>query len=341
MQNKDKFFNALIEASIPDLAETLTICVNPAEADMLLTIALFKIYQEIIPEKYLVNRFDYGQPWHFFTKIFDIIAKDKILSNHLSCSIIALYEENPFSLSSHDATNTTPYHPYLDRLPPLFFKNGSVATLKNAKFAGMIPTAANLDKNYKDFTTDTNLIQEFKALNNRDNPADARFCRLDALTEVRYIKEHPYFSELNSQRGLFAKTIIPAGTVLGYLTGDARKMGDATPPILCSWPMADYKFKVSFTLARHFVHTYTQWVDSYILGNRLKLTNSCIPDFTAYKPIKPENAPYFGNIGCYFGHFILENEKPKFITVPFYVALRDIAIGEELMTFYGCQKHGR
>jgi hypothetical protein len=340
MQNKDKFFNTLIEASIPDLAETLTMCVNPAEADMLLTIALFKIFQEAIPEHYLANRFDYKQPWHFFNKIFDIIAKDKTLSNHLSCSIIALYEENPFSLGNDDSVHTTPYHAYLDGLPPLFFKNGSMVTLKNAKFAGIIPTAANLDKNYKDFTTDADLIHEFKALNNRDNIAYARSCRLDALTEVRYIKEHPYFPALNNQRGVFAKTLIPAGTVLGYLTGDARKMGDATPPILCSWPMAQYKFKVSFSLARHFIHTYTQWVDSYILGNRLKLTNSCVPDFTGYKPIKPEDAPYFGNIGCYFGHFILDNEKPKFITVPFYIALRDIAIGEELMTFYGCQKHG-
>ncbi len=338
MQNKDKFFNTLIEASIPDLAETLTMCVNPAEADMLLTIALFQTYQEAIPEKYLINRFDYKQPWGFFNKIIDIIASDKILSNHLSCAIIALYEDNPFSLSSDDYVNASPYHAYLDKMPPLFFQNGTVLTLKNAEFAGIIPTAANLEKNYTEFTTHTNLVHEFKALNKRDDPAYARYCRLDALTEVRYLKEHPYFPELNNQRGVFAKTIIPAGTVLGYVTGDARKIGDATPPILCSWPLASYKFKMSFMLARHFVHTYTQWVDSYILGNRLKLINSCIPEFTGYKAINTYEAPYFGNVGCYFGHFVLNNEKPKFVTLPFYMTLRDIAPHEELMTFYGCQK---
>ena len=158
------------------------------------------------------------------------------------------------------------------------------------------------------------------------------------MTEVRYIKEHAYFPELNGQRGVFAKTIIPAGTVLGYVTGDAKKIGDVTPPILCSWPISSYRFKINFMLARHFVHTYTQWVDSYILGNRLKLINSCVPEFTGYKPIKSYDAPYLGNIGCYFGHFVLDNEKPKFMTLPFYIAIRDIAPNEELMTFYGCTK---
>jgi hypothetical protein len=226
-------------------------------------------------------------------------------------------------------------------LPPLFLNNGSVLTLKNAECVGIIPMAANIEKNYKDFTNETELKHEFKALNKRDNPFSARFCRLDALTEVRYIREHPYFPELNNQRGVFAKTMIPAGTVLGYVTGDMRKMGDATPPILCSWPAASYKFKVNFMLARHFIHSYTQWVDSYIIGNRLKLVNSCIPEFTGYKPIKGHETPYFGNVGCYFGHFELENEKPKFVTLPFYITTRDIAPHEELMTYYGCQTNGK
>ncbi|MFT6212670.1 MAG: hypothetical protein ACJARD_000797 [Alphaproteobacteria bacterium] len=43
MENKHKFLNTLIEASIPDLVETLSMCVNPAEADMLLTIALLNL----------------------------------------------------------------------------------------------------------------------------------------------------------------------------------------------------------------------------------------------------------------------------------------------------------
>ncbi|MFT6071555.1 MAG: hypothetical protein ACJAQ0_000084 [Dasania sp.] len=338
MENKHKFLNTLIEASIPDLVETLSMCVNPAEADMLLTIALLKTYQKSMPEKFLINRFDYQESWKFFDKIFNIIANDSALSNHLSCEIIALYEQNPFSLSSDDSHNTAPYHPYLDQLPPLFFNNGTMINLKNAQFSGLIPTAANLDMNYQDVISKNDLMYEFKALNERDNPGEARAVRLDALTDVRYIKEHSYFPNLNGQRGVFAKQLIPSGTVLGYVTGDVRKMGDATPPMLCSWPMASYRFKMSFSLARHFVHSYTQWVDSYILGNRLKLVNSCIPDFNSYKPIKKSEAPFQGNVGCYFGHFTLSNEKPKYITVPFYMTLRDIAPDEELMTYYGCQK---
>jgi hypothetical protein len=338
MEYQHKFLNTLIEASIPDLVETLSMCVNPAEADMLLTIALLRVYHNAIPDKYLVNRFDYQEPWHFFNKIINIITQDENLSNHLSCEIIGLYEDNPFTLSCNDATNTSPYHAYLDQLPPLFLNNGTMLTLKNAQFTGLIPTAANVDINYKDIISNQDLDYEFKSLNERDNVLQARAIRLEALTEVKYIKEHPQFSQLNGQRGVFARTFIPAGTVIGYVTGDVKKMGDATPPVLCSWPFASYRLKMSFKLARHFVHSYTQWVDSYILGNRLKLVNSCIPDFNNYKPIKFSDAPAFGNIGCFFGHFILNDEKPKYITVPFYMAIRDIPPQEELMTFYGCQK---
>lgn len=336
MENKYTFFDTIVKASIPDLAETLSICVNPAEADMLLTIGLYKTYHDSIPEKYLVDRFDYHQPWHFFDKVFNLVMQNKSLSEHLSCCITSLYEENPFSLGHDDAPDTSPYHPYLDRLPPLFFNDGRMINLKGAEFTGIITNAANLDQHYKEITTRQELAQEFKALNMRDNPLEARFNRLEALTEVRYIKEHPLFPELNYQRGVYAKSLIPAGTVIGYVTGDAKKIGDTTPPILCSWPIASYRFKFSFAMARHFVHTYTEWVDSYIIGNRLKLVNSCIPDFKGYKPIKPNKAPEYGNIGCYFGHFISENEKPKYMTVPFYLALRDIHPDEELMTFYGC-----
>jgi hypothetical protein len=336
MKNKDTFLNTLIETAMPDLAETLSICVNPAEADMLLTIALWKIFGQEIPEYYLSDRFDYHQPWGFFNKIFDITNKDKGLSNDLTYHIISLYEDNPFTLGHDDCDTTSPYHQALDSLPPLFLKNGTMLTLKNAEFVGIIPVAANIERNYKEFTNQIELRHEFNALNKRENPLFSRGCRLNALTEVRYIKEHPYFPQLNNQRGVYATTIIPAGTILGYVTGDAHKMGDATPPTLCSWPMSTYKFKVNFTLARHFVHSYTQWVDSYIIGNRLKLINSCIPEFKGYKPIQSTDAPYYGNIGCYFGHFELENEKPKFITLPFYMAMRDIATGEELMTYYGC-----
>jgi hypothetical protein len=336
MKNKDTFLNTLIETAMPDLAETLAICVNPAEADMLLMIALWKTYQHGIPEKYLVNRFDYTQPWAFFSKIFDITNQDKGLSNDLTYHIISLYEDNPFTLGNDDCVNTSPYHRTLDSFPPLFLKNGTMLTLKNAEFVGIIPMAANIEKNYKEFTNHIELKHEFNALNKRENPLFSRACRLDALTEVRYIKEHPYFPELNHQRGVYAKTIIPAGTILGYVTGDAHKIGDATPPTLCSWPISSYRFKVNFMLARHFVHSYTQWVDSYIIGNRLKLINSCIPEFKGYKPIKSHESPYYGNVGCYFGHFELVNEKPKFITIPFYIATRDIGIGEELMTYYGC-----
>jgi|GEM_PF-2774515 len=338
MRDKHKFLNSLIDASIPDLGETLSMCVNPAEADMLLTLALFKTYHYAIPEKHLINRFDYTQPWHFFDKILQIIAKDQTLSEHLSCEIINLYEENPFTLSCDDAVNTSPYHAYLDQLPPLFLNNGSMVHLKNAQFKGLIPTAANINIHYKDVISDQDLMYEFKALNERELPSEARAIRLNALTDVRYIKEHLYHPELVGQRGVFASTIIPAGTVLGYVTGDMRKMGQATPPILCSWPMASYRFKMSFKLARHFVHSYTQWVDSYILGNRLKLINSCIPQFSGYKPIKYSDAPFSGNVGCFFGHFALEDENPAYVTLPFYMTLRDIAPDEELMTFYGCQK---
>jgi hypothetical protein len=338
MEHQHKFLNTLIKASIPDLAETLSICVNPAEADMLLTIALLRIYQHAIPDEYLINRFDYHEPWYFFNKIINMIAQDENFSNHLSREIISLYEENPFSLSCDDNVNASPYHAYLDQLPPLFLNNGTILTLKNAKFVGLIPTAANIDIHYKDIITNQDLTHEFKALNERNNVAQARAIRLEALTEVKYITEHAIFPELIGQRGVFAKTFIPSGTVIGYVTGDMKKMGDATPPILCSWPVASYRLKMSFTLARHFVHSYTQWVDSYILGNRLKLVNSCIPSFNSYKPIKLLNAPNYGNVGCFFGHFILDNESPKYITLPFYMTIRDIAPQQELMTFYGCSK---
>lgn len=336
MQNKDTFIEQLVKASIPDLAETLSICVNPAEADMLLTIALFKTYREAIDPKFLANRFDYTQPWHLFDKVFSMIMQNKSLSDHLSCCITALYEESPFSLGHDDAPDAAPYHACLDKMPPLFFSDGTMLTLKNAEFSGIITKAANLELNYKDVISHQELSQEFKALNKRDNPYEARFNRLDALSEVKYIKKHPLFPELNAQRGVFAKTAISKGTVLGYVTGDARKIGDVSPPMLCSWPFASYRFKFSFAMARHFVHTYTQWVDSYILGNRLKLVNSCVPNFKDYRAIKPHNAPDEGNMGCYFGHFTLDNEKLKYVTLPFYMAVRDISEGEELMTFYGC-----
>ena len=89
-------------------------------------------------------------------------------------------------------------------------------------------------------------------------------------------------------------------------------------------------------MGRHFIQSYMEWTDGYILGNMMKLVNSASPEACSRRPVSIEKVPPYGNTACYFGHFIT-NEKNKYITIPFYITHKDIKKGEEIMTYYYCK----
>ena len=249
--------------------------------------------------------------------------------------IIYYYDSNPYALSSKDMSKSCPFHNALNGLAVLYQRDGSVFDLSNGSLEGIISIAANLELDYRDIISWKDLKLQLDELN-AGPPKEVRqkrFNRLTQYTEVKYIDQHPHFPALNGQRGVFAKSDIPKGTILGYYSGDAARMGDDMPPLLCSWPLATYNYKMSFFLGRRFIQSYTQWTDGYSLGNAMKLVNTAVPNTRGRRPIKLDNVPSYANLACYFGHF-QSSDTIEFISAPFYITFKDVKKGEELMTFY-------
>lgn len=318
-----------------DAADLLCKMATPAEADMIRMIALNDIYKGHIPLERIKTRLRYTQPWDYYDSLFYEIFDCPNMEALYCEKIRYYYENNLYTLSNHDMTKSCPFHNELNRLAVLYQKDGSVFDLCDGTLEGIISVAANLELDYREIISFADLKDQLDMLNSGSSQTvrTKRYDRLMQYTEVQYIEKHPYFPELNGQRGVFAKCDIPKGTILGYYSGDAARMGDDMPPLLCSWPLATYNYKLSFILGRRFIQSYTQWTDGYSLGNAMKLVNTAVPNASGRQAIKPKDAPSFANIACYFGHFET-SDIIRFISVPFYISYKDIKKGEELMTFY-------
>lgn len=313
-------------------AEILCSVATPAEADMLYILALENIFEGKVPEEKLKFRLRYTKPWEYFDCLVNKEFVDKGLLRDFTNEVIRLYDNNPFSLTQSNMRLSCPYHDGLNGIAVLYRKDGTKHELQNGVLKALRPVVANVQINYQEIISFEDMKQQFDDLN-FGNVREKRKNLLDKYTYVSMIKDHPHFQDLNGQRGVFAKQDIPAGTVLGYYSGDAARAGDDMPPLLCSWPISTYKHKLTFYLTRRLIATYLEWTDGYSIGNSMKLVNTAIPSFTGRSPISKENMPSYGNTGCFFGHFETEDNSP-FISLPFYMSLRDVKKDEELMTFY-------
>ena len=319
-------------------AERLCAYSDPAEADMIKTLALFQIFGASPPPAYYEPRLRRCGGWAFYDKlIYEFAPSDPDFLTRFIDTVAELEAENPFSLRKNAQfaakdKKIAPYHPACDYLPVLLGENGVSLDTADARLVAVWNNAANIALSYKAVTSLKKLTADFDAL---FSAPDGRGLgdRLAETTVIKTPADRALFPELNGQRSLFARCDLPAGTVLGLVSGDAGKIGDKLPPVLCSWPYARYRNRLSFWLRRNFPYSYIRWIDSYVIGNRLKLVNSCCPNFNGIKPLTLKIAPSFGNVGCFFGHFS-SPRAPRYFTLPFYMAIKDIKAGEELFTFY-------
>lgn len=332
MSQKYNFSKTISLEQDIDPSEALCASATPAEADMLRILALYQIFGDDVPQTYLKRRLRYSNPWEYYDSLFYEEFTDSQLCYEFARAIIELQENNIFALNTADMKKSCPYHIGLNSLPVLFRRDGHIFDLKNGRLTGIIPYAANIKLHYQELISFETLSQQLYDLNSGDM-RHKRGTLLNHTTEIKYIKTHPHFPALSGQRGVFAKNNISKGTVIGYYSGDMASLGDNMPPLLCSWPLATYKHKITFMLTRRFIRTYLEWTDGYILGNSMKLVNTACPQFDGRQPLSLKNAPAYGNIACYFGHFETE-DIIKYMTIPFYITMRDITEGEELMTFY-------
>jgi hypothetical protein len=202
-----------------------------------------------------------------------------------------------------------------------------IINFKNLKCFKITQAQPYLKLKYTDFSTTTDLKQQIHDLN---NIAD-RNARLNKMVYVKRITDHKHFKELNGQRGVFAKTNIPKGTIIDYYSGEYAQYPQLMPPMLCTWRIQTAKNWFSYQWKNFSIFNENAWVDAFILGNMMKLVNSCYSNHHIVKDI--------GNIGCYFFHF----KSPQlYLSLPVYVAIKDITTETELLSFYHVgqyQKH--
>ena len=176
-----------------------------------------------------------------------------------------------------------------------------------------------LDLNYRYFVTESNLKTQIHELNNTTD----RNARLQKMVYAKRIQSHAFFETLNGQRGVFAKSDIPAGTIIDYYSGEYMQYPAPMPPTLCTWRTHKTYSRLNHLWNHRKTSRFSGWTDAFVLGNMMKLVNSCYAHNTLLS--------YICNIGCYFFHF---KSQEYHLSLPVYVTTKDIAKDSELLAFY-------
>jgi hypothetical protein len=291
---------------------------SPAEADMLRFLIFYTLSPYNVMENSSLPRLRNLSPWDFYNAIYDSDYAQPIdITQNIAAQFTQLKFENELSLNETEK-NLSPYHPLLNNLPPLLLPDKMIdfTSLECFKITEAQPY---LDLKYDYFKSKTHLCQQIHDLNITTD----RNARLNRLVYVKRIKEHPYFDGLNGQRGVFAKTDITAGTIIDYYSGEYAQYPQAMPPILCTWRVQKSENWLKYAWQHRNISRFNGWTDAFILGNMMKLVNSC---YSHQKIISD-----IGNIACYFFHF---KSRGLYLSLPVYVATKDIPKNTELLTFY-------
>jgi hypothetical protein len=323
----DNHISSLVDSFQKAAFDYLCLAQSPAEADMVRFLTCYSLNLNTGLKPLYSPRLKNNAPWDFYTAIYDFDANQSPdIQNAIAEKFTTLKFENELSLNQSEK-NLCPYHPMLNNLPPLILPNKVInfATLNCFKITQAQPF---LDLDYRYFTTENNLKTQIHELN---NTAD-RNARLHKIAYPKRIKNHAYFDNLNGQRGVFAKTDIPAGTIIDYYSGEYQEYPAPMPPILCTWRVNQSEHWFSHFWNHRKISRFSGWTDAFVLGNMMKLVNSCYTHNTLLSDI--------GNIGCYFFHF---KSKQYYLSLPVYVATKDIAKDSELLAFYhvGTYKNSR
>jgi hypothetical protein len=292
---------------------------SPAEADMLRFLTLYCLNNEddMFHHKHL-PRLKQKTPWDFYDAIYQSDSHQSPNILHKICETFTqLKFENDFSLNPTEK-DLAPYHPRLNNLPPLIIPN-PIIDFKTLICLKITEAQPYLKLNYLTFTTNKHLKEQIDLLNTLSD----RNARLDTMVYVKRIQEHAFFNHLNGQRGVFAKTDIPAGTIIDYYSGEYAEYPAPMPPTLCTWRIVVSHSYLSYLWKSRKISRFNGWTDAFILGNMMKLVNSCYSNYF--------NNPDIGNIGCYFFHFKAKNH---YLSLPVYVSIKDIPKDSELLTFY-------
>lgn len=296
----------------------LSLAQSPAEADMLRYLAIHCLNPDLTACYNNIPRLKNFTPWDFYSVIYDsdyTELPDIIFK--ISETFTALKFENELSLNQSEK-KLSPYHPMLNNLPPLIGLDKKI-DFKTLHCTTITQAQPYLNQEYRDFTTETQLKNQIHAL----NCITDRNARLNKLVYVKRIKDHALFKGLNGHRGVFAKTNIEAGTVIDYYSGEYTTYPAPMPPILCTWRVQKSESYLDFYWKSRKITRFSGWTDAFILGNMMKLVNSCYSNGQMVADI--------GNIGCYFFHF---QSKGLYLSLPVYVALKDIPQNTELLAFY-------
>ncbi len=300
----------------------LSLAQSPAEADMLRYLTLHGLNSDLTLSHNTIPRLKNFTPWDFYSVIYDsdyAASPDIVLK--ISEKFTALKFGNELSLNQSEK-NLSPYHPMLNNLPPLTVSNKNpdkkidFKTLQCTKITQAQPY---LNQKYFSFTNDIHLKNQIHDLNSVTD----RNAHLNTLVCVKRITDHACFDGLNGQRGVFAKTDIAAGTIIDYYSGEYATYPAPMPPILCTWRVQKSESYLDFCWKSRKISRFNGWTDAFILGNMMKLVNSCYYHGKMVADI--------GNIGCYFFHF---KSKGLYLSLPVYVALKDIPKNTELLAFY-------
>lgn len=319
--NNRKFltFDTLNQASF----DYIPLAQSPAEVDMLRYLALYSLNPHYVMNNLSLPRLKNLEPWDFYNLIYERdYTQPFMITQQIAEEFSRLKFENELSLNNTES-NLSPYHPMLNNLPPLILPN-MIIRLQNLQCFNITEAQPYLNFNYKNFTTKKHLTHQIDELNNIYD----RNTRLNNFVYVKRIKEHSYFDALNGQRGVFAKTDIPAGTIIEYYSGEYAQYPQPMPPMLCTWRVQKSENWLKNQWQHRKISRFSGWTDAFILGNMMKLVNSCS---TATSTI-----PEIGNIGCYYFHF---KSKDLYVSLPVYVAIKDISKNSELLTFYHVKKY--
>jgi hypothetical protein len=309
---------------IPHLQESahdyVSLAQSPAECDMIRYLA-FNILKNKTNDTLFNHHIRLNQinaSWDFYHQIYETeYALPKETIEQIANLFSTLKFENEFSLT-YDEKHLAPYHPLLNDFPPLVLnhKNFDMKQFECYKITNAQPF---LKLNYQYLTNDKDLKYQINCLNHTHE----KWKRLQKIAYVKRITQHDYFDSLNGHRGVFAKNHIQAGTLIDYYSGEYRQYPDAMPPMLCTWRVHQTQSWIKNFYHHRKINRFNGWTDAFILGNMMKLVNSCYYKHHIYYE--------HGNIGCYYVHLKSHNH---YISLPIYVAIKDIHKDTELMTFY-------
>ncbi|MFT6212621.1 MAG: hypothetical protein ACJARD_000748 [Alphaproteobacteria bacterium] len=296
----------------------ISLAQSPAEADMLRFLAIYQLNQHNeLDDRYLL-RLNNTTSWGFYNAVYDLDYQSPIaIINKIAHRFTHLKFENELSLT-YQEKDLCPYHPLLNNFPPLI-KQDKRVSLKHLECFKITDAQPYLNQNYRYVATQSQLKQQIDALNHTEN----RNNRLDEMVQVKRITKHQTFLNLNGQRGVFAKKNIKAGTIIDYYSGEHRQYPDPMPPMLCTWRIQESYNWLDYYYKHRQVKRFNGWTDAFILGNMMKLVNSCYDQQTMHHDL--------GNIGCYYFHF---KSKGYYLSLPVYMAIKDIPQETELLTFY-------